>query len=112
MTLLTETYRRIYLPYCLKRLPDGRHVVLNRKYKPLGIHSDDWIEYEPYAVKFKRLTVKQAGKLSIHGKEEVELIYLYDDGSVPSDNTPHMTRYLAKIALLAKLEFTLDRQKT
>ena len=59
-------FRSVHLPYCIKRLPNGNHVVLNRDYKPLGFRTSAHLEYEAYpiGVKFKRLTAATAAKLS------------------------------------------------
>jgi len=40
--------RAIFLPYCIQRLEDGRYVVLNRNYKPLGFRTTEFLRYEDY----------------------------------------------------------------
>ena len=59
-------FRSVNLPYCLKKQPDGKYVVLNREYKPIGFKTKDWVGYEQYpvAVKIKGLTAKVAAKIS------------------------------------------------
>jgi hypothetical protein len=98
-------FRAVHLPYCLKRLPDGRYVALNRRYKPLGFNTLAQVEYEKYpiAVKFKGLTRKVASKLSHKGSEELEDIFLYDDSCVPTRSAQKMQAYLRRLAILAKL---------
>ena len=98
--------RAIHLPYCIQRLEDGRYVVLNRNYKPVGFTTSEHLNYEdfPVAVKFKGLTAKTAAKLSYKGSEELDCIYLYNDGTVPTASAANMTAYLNRLGLLAKLK--------
>ncbi len=49
----SHDFRCVHLPYCIKRLPDGRHVVLNRDYKPLGFKTREHVEYESYPIAVK-----------------------------------------------------------
>lgn len=42
---------RSSIPYCFKALPDGRFILLNRDYKPLGIAGgtcDPFVDYEAF----------------------------------------------------------------
>jgi len=93
----------IYYPYCLKRIEDGRYVLLNRRYKPLGMMTKDHIGYGPYAVKMK-MTAQMAAKLSWQGSDDVNSIYLYqnhDRVTTPTGWTAYAERlkYLgAKVA--------------
>ncbi|MBP6651008.1 MAG: hypothetical protein KA181_01070 [Xylophilus sp.] len=55
-------FRYAFLIYCLIRLKDGCYIAVNRQYKPLGVMSGEWVEYEthPSIFKFKRaLSAKQ-----------------------------------------------------
>jgi len=96
----------VHLPYCVQRQDDGRYVVLNRDYKPLGFTSSNWIDYSEYpvAVRFKGLTAKTAAKISYKGSEELSSIYLYNDGCIPTASKPDMAAYLGRLAHLAKLK--------
>jgi hypothetical protein len=94
--------RRVFMPYCLQRLEDGRYVVLNRYYKPLGLDNRHF-DYDDYAVKL-RITAKGAAKLSFKGSEDVNNIYLYNDGSIPTRGAAAMKAYLGRIATLMKLK--------
>ncbi len=107
-----KDFRSVHLPYCLLQQPDGRHVVLNREYKPIGFKTKEFLNYEdfPVLVKFKGLTKKVAAKLSWEGSEDVARIFLYDDGSIPTDSVANMSAYLSKLSLLAKLDIVEDEQ--
>ena len=99
-TTLPDEVRRIYMPYCIKQIDGGKYVILNRNYKPLGMATRDWVEYEPHAIKFKRLTKKTAAALSYKASEDLEFIYFYNDGCVPTDAEKHMKAYMARLAVL------------
>lgn len=102
---MTEDFRRVFLPYCLQKLDDGRYIVLNRLYKPLGVMTSDWIKYEdhPSACKIKGLTAKRASLISHRGLPDLESIHLYADGSIPTDSKENMNGYSQRLAALAKL---------
>lgn len=104
---MVDDPRAIFLPYCIQRQPDGRYVVLNRNYKPLGFRTADFLEYEQYpiAVKFKGLTPKKAASLSARGSENLEAITLYNDSCIPTASAANMKAYLSRLEILAKLKF-------
>lgn len=78
--------RSVHLPYCIERQADGRYVVLNREYKPLGFKTKDFIKYEnyPVGVKLPGLRPATAAKISYNASKDLGTIYLYDDGCVPT----------------------------
>ena len=96
--------RYIALPYCLKKMPKGGYIVLNRKYKPIGFDTTEHLTYENFPVthKIKGLNKKTAKHLSWNGSDDVECIFLYNDGCVPTRNAEHMKNYLDKLSRLAK----------
>lgn len=51
----------------------------------------------------KGLTALRAKKMSWKGDESLERIYLYDDGSVPTDSAANWKAYTARLEVLAKL---------
>ena len=65
-----------FLPYCLRRQPDGRWLLLNRHYKPVGFFTKRYIDYDdppvppvPAAVRFKRPLAQATIKaISVHGE--------------------------------------------
>lgn len=97
-------FRAIFLPYCMQRLADGRYIVLNRRYKPLGIASEDWVEYEshPSAVGMK-ISTALAKKISWNASADTETIYLYDDGCNPRLGGEHSSAYFKRLVLLMPL---------
>lgn len=101
------TLAHIHLPYCIKRLPDESYVVLNRDYKPLGFFTKEHLVYEQYPVTFRfaRLSPATAAKISVHGHEDLDMIFLYDDGTIPNDSDANMKAYMARLATLSKLKF-------
>lgn len=96
--------RQVFLPYCLQRTTDGDYLLLNRKYKPLGVMSAEWVNYDthPSKFRFKRaLSAKQVTALSCTGSADAECIYLYDDGCVPTSNDASWKTYSARLQRLA-----------
>ncbi|MEH2162631.1 MAG: hypothetical protein V7K38_16690 [Nostoc sp.] len=96
----------VFFPYCVEKQPDGRYVVLNREYKPVGFKTTEHIEYEKYpiCVEFKGLGSATAGKLSWNGDSSTDKIYLYNDGCVPTKSPEHMKNYLKRLEIFAKLK--------
>ena len=86
-----NNFRQIHLPYCLERQKNGEYVVLNRQYKPVGFYTYNFINYDefPISVPFK-ITKATAKKLSFDGSDDLQTIYLYNDGCLPdSDKKKH-----------------------
>jgi hypothetical protein len=101
---MMNSFRQVFLPYWLQKLPDGRWVVLNREYKPLGFRTGAWVDYEDYPICVELKDLKPE-KVSFTGHQQYkDRIYLYNDGCIPTDSDKHMKAYLQKIKELAKLE--------
>lgn len=98
--------RHIYFPYCLDRLQDGRYIVLNRNYKPLGDAGSDWVVYEehPSAQHLKGLTAAKAKAMSYKESTDLERIYFYNDGCAPTGSAEHWAAYSKRLQVLAKLQ--------
>jgi hypothetical protein len=98
-------FRAVFLPYCLTLQPDGRYAVVNRRYKPLGFNTLDWVNYadQPILATIKGLSPAMAARLSWEGSEDLKQIYLYNDGRVPTQSAEAMDEYTNRLALLAKL---------
>jgi len=102
-----DDFRSWHLPYCIKKLQNGTHIVLNRSYKPIGFRTSENLEYEAYpiGVKFKRLTSKTVARLSWKGSQDANAIFLYSDSCIPTVSAKHMNAYLERLGILAKLKF-------
>lgn len=93
----------IYLPYLIERIEDGRYVVLNRRHKPLGIHTTERIEYAPYAVRLPGLTEKQAQVISHNGSADIQAIHLYSDTRTPLESEASWSDYQQRLAAFGRL---------
>ncbi|SIQ37839.1 hypothetical protein SAMN05878282_103430 [Aquipseudomonas alcaligenes] len=104
--MFNEELRHIHFVYCLDKQADGSYVLLNRNYKPLGFMTDDWIEYSdhPIGVKIKGLGPKTAAKISYKGDENLDRIYLYNDGCIPTRDAANMKAYLKRLDILMSLK--------
>lgn len=99
-----DYYRRIHQSYCLKRLANGRYIALNRDYKPLGLETQEFVRYEDFPLdSLPGLTSEIAAALSARGSDDVDNIYLYNDGCVPTRSAANMRAYEKKLALLDQL---------
>jgi len=98
--------RSVVMPYCIRKQEDGRYAVLNREYKPVGFRTGEWVRYDqhPVLLEIKGLTPDIARQLSWEGKEDTDDIFLYNDGCVPTDNDKAMQAYLARLAILMRLQ--------
>jgi hypothetical protein len=94
--------RQVFLPYCIQQVEDGRYVVLNRNYKPLGFRSRERVDYNDYAVPL-RITAKQAAKMSWRGDSGTTMIFFYNDGCIP-DSPARLRAYLERYAVFARLK--------
>ena len=109
----TEEYRRIFLPYAVVKMNDesGGWIPLNRRYKPVGMSTEDWVEYEqfPKALRIKQITLPQQKKIH-HGCERAspwrpnEIIWLYHDTCVPTDSPLHWKSYQDRLFVLSRLK--------
>ena|ERR1035437_6183178 len=99
-------FRSVHLPYCIHKTENGKYVVLNREYKPLGFKTGDFIDYKDYPilVEFKGLTPAKIIKISYNGDSDNKNIYLYNDGCIPTLSKNDMDNYLKRLELLSKLQ--------
>lgn len=95
-------YLRVYLPYCLMQLADGRYVATNRNYKPIGSATKAWVNYEelPDTAKLS-IPQKLRERVDWRGKPGDDRIYLYDDASKPTASAANWAAYQARLELLA-----------
>jgi hypothetical protein len=108
-------FRAVYMPYCIEKQKDGRYVVLNRDYKPVGMATESYVHYDdfPVAVQLKGLTARIAKKVSFGDGAGIsgDRIYLYDDSCIPTRSAENMSDYMRRLAILAKLTVTQIDEK-
>lgn len=103
---MADTLRWTHFPYCLDRQSDGSYAVLNRRYKPIGMTTGEHVDYmtAPGRVRFKRMGPATARALSFEGSENLDRIYLYDDGSTPDRGPRELAAYLERLGRLMALQ--------
>jgi len=96
--------RWAFMPYCIQRLKDGRYIVLNRRYKPLGVQTRAWVDYEthPSAAAMK-ITKAQARTMSWKDSDDLDVIHLYNDGCVPTGSAEHLAAYAKRLDVFMNL---------
>ena len=92
------------MPYCLQKQKNGKYVVLNRKYKPVGFCTNEHLNFEKYPICFKMrgINSKTAASLSVTGDDNTNNIYLYSDKTIPTKNKENMRRYFDRLQKLLK----------
>jgi hypothetical protein len=102
--------RAAFFPYCLKKQPDGRYIILNRAYKPLGFLTKEQVVYENYPIQAKlRIRSQTAAKLSYLGDTNTENIFLYADNCIRTK--AHMQAYMNRLQLLANLKVVRNKRE-
>lgn len=97
---------RIAMPYCLDLQPDGSYVILNRDYKPLGFAMGEFANYQNYPIRhaLEGLGPAIATKISCHGSSDLSRIYLYHDGSNPTNGMAcNWNDYIRRLEYLSRL---------
>jgi len=99
-----NNFSAVFLPYCLKRQPDGRYAVLNREYKPVGFFTKATVEYAKYPVlvKLPGLKAATAARLSAYGDSDADRIYLYKSNRSLVQSPTAMREYMARLEILAR----------
>ncbi|MFD0724573.1 hypothetical protein [Lysobacter brunescens] len=96
-----------HLPYCLQKTKDGKWLVLNRNYKPLGVTSKEWVDYDnhPDRIAINARTISALRKLAIYDipdmPDDPGLFFFYNDGSIPTESPANWNRYAKILQLLA-----------
>ncbi|MGY1409028.1 hypothetical protein ACW5EG_05570 [Luteimonas sp. A611] len=104
MNQSSDEFRRVFLPYCIERVEDRGHVVLNRLYKPLGMRTDERIDYAPHAVRFRGLGPTRAELLSHARSQNTDRIHLYADATAPTRSQDDWDAYQRRLQVLATME--------
>lgn len=101
--------RHLYLPYCLDKQADGRWIVLNRQYNPVGMNTTERADYaDPlHTVAIKGMTTAQMQELCAPGSAVTSTrVYLYNDATSPTTSAANWSAYTARLKLL--MEMPLD----
>jgi hypothetical protein len=91
--------RITHFPYCLKKTDDGRYVLLNRNYKPVGFFTGEFVTYEDYpvAVRLKGMDAQLAAQIDVKGRPNLDTIYFYCDATIPTQSEANMSAYLERL---------------
>ncbi len=106
--------RAVCFPYCIRKDENWCITLLNRRYKPIGFNTSEFVEYEDYPIKMKvhpsswrklkrRLCVAQ--ETASHDDD----IFLYHDGVHPLSSKEKMAIYLKKLDVLMSTDITHHR---
>ncbi|MAF02083.1 hypothetical protein [Herbaspirillum sp.] len=85
---------RRWLPYQLAEAGDGVQVPVNRRYKPVGLLTEDHEKYEEY--EHLKVAFSKADLLTI-AHRPTSSSYLFADASAPWRSRENATRYLARL---------------
>lgn len=96
------------LPYSLQQQSDGRFVLLDRGYNPLGVDCGMISSYETSSFRLYRLSDKTIDALTNAKAQDPHMIWLYNDASKPVSSQSNMEDYLNKLKLLMKLKIRSD----
>src|SRR3970040_2816697 len=97
----TVQYYRIFLPYVLIKCKDDRWTFVNRNYKPVGIMSEKWTDYDEFAVKIEGLTPKKIEALRGGNLiDDTNSIYMYNDSNSPWLSAKTRDAYFKRLDIL------------
>jgi len=84
---------------------DGSWTFFNRDYKPLGIISEKWVDWDNPAHKLaiKGLDAPILARLRQKGSGGSKLVYFYADANFPEKSPATMEDYLSKLRILLHL---------
>lgn len=107
---MRSNFIHAFLPYCLKRIEDGRYVILNRQYSPVGTVLSDAIKYGDFAISWPGMSSALAGRLSWRGISCTEQIWLYGDETDPTRSQENLEAYVSRLWMLRAFKIgTSDR---
>lgn len=97
--------RRHMFPYGMSKNADGTWTIFNRQYKPLGVISSEWEEWDSprHKMKLSGLGPATIAKLDVSDETGSDRIYFYDDGCVPTHSAKAKKQYFEKMAILMSL---------
>lgn len=113
---MTDDFRKLCLPYCIRLRKDGKWLVLNRYYQVIGDptreHSPDVVDWKDCrGIPFTVWKLRRAlDKVAVEHRAEVdgESWWLYCDGSIPTDGAANWAAYSARLLALAKMKRLLS----
>ena len=88
---------RWWLPYQLASISESTQVLVNRKYKPVGLRTSDWATYEGYPNLTTLLSDKQLLAIAHRPSSQG---YLFGDGSAPWNSRQDAEKYLGRLKKL------------
>jgi hypothetical protein len=108
---------RINFPYGIRRNELGEWHAFNREYMPLGFNDQEFKDkYQqmnlPIYSKYKGMTEKKLLAIAWNDpdgikrdeKGEINMVFLYNDGTNPKKDAKHWEEYFKKIKLLSAFE--------
>lgn len=97
-----------HFPYCIQKTADGKWLVLNRSYKPLGVVSKDWVDYDshPDRVPLDHRSVAALTRIAVYEMDDEEgnpvTIFFYKDGQRIADTDEGWSTYAAVLQVLGQ----------
>jgi hypothetical protein len=96
-----------HFPYCIQKTKDGKWLVLNRLYKPLGTTSNEWVDYDnhPDRLAINSRSIAALRKLAVYDIPDVPndpgLFFFYSDSTMPTESEGDWAKYAKIMRLLA-----------
>ncbi len=82
-----------FLPYCLKHIDDIYLIPLNRDYKPIGLHTGDWVDYKNFPFLYlKKEDVKTENLI-----DQSPTFFFYNDSTSPKRSKQKKEIYIEKV---------------
>lgn len=102
--------RQAMFPYGMQKRPDGSWFFFNREYKPVGVVTSDWADWDDprHKLRLKGLGPATLAKLDHNGVGSGIRIYFYDDHSNLERSAANMDAYLKKLRILLSLQEASD----
>src|SRR5215831_17480923 len=95
----TTAERRLFV-YCAHKCRDGKYILLDRFYKPVGWIGDVWADYEAWPRRFAvQITPQMAAKMSYKGSDDVDRIWFFNDSCPPWRDDKNRKAYLKRLEL-------------
>lgn len=91
-----------FLPYCLSELKDGQLIVLNRAYKPLGVRSREWVDYDSPEFNYAKVSASQVDLTPLKARGGCSVLgdyvhHFYDDSCSPRYKNSYAIAYVALV---------------